>query len=301
LQYLNASHLFCFAQLNTIYQAAFPNPIEFALRAKLLNSNEIALLTRATGASSEQPQDDGAHWSIGLIHAQLCIGFARQLLHSTCEDGTITPPLLFSLNSELNKVLAEMQEVYGFREQPIPYIFFHYACQTLTLTVFLLAYAAGSTEPSVEKLVAAALTALMLLGLREVACLLADPWGADMCDIPGAEHVLSTILDSEQLITSLVANAQLSAGARASARTGDASQPPAVAISHGGGQSEVEASAAVSCSTRVGAGRTTPVALSAPQLAGAAASSRASAAPALEREPSHPVTDLEQHADGRHL
>jgi len=139
------------------------------------------------------------------MHASICIGWARQLVHSTYADGTIAAPMLSHINGELNMLGHHIQSIYAYRDMPIPFMYFQYVTQNLWVTCCLLAYAVATTADA-QTLITAVVIGVMLLGLREVSIMLSDPFGEDLSDLPALDYVHTTVLDTEMLAAALSIN-----------------------------------------------------------------------------------------------
>lgn len=202
-QYLNAAHVFCFCQLNEDYKAS-TNPIEYVDNLGFLHPNEVKVFTKSTGATRENPHAGGSS-RLGQMHAIICVGWARQLMHSTFADGTIAPPMLSHLNAELNLLTHEIMRIYAFRDMPIPFMYFQYVSQNLWITCMLLTYATATTG-EMQTLITSVAIGIMLLGLREVSIMLSDPFGEDLSDLPALDYVHTTVLDTEMIAAALSIN-----------------------------------------------------------------------------------------------
>merc|ERR1712125_69024 len=87
------------------------------------------------------------------------------------------------MHQHLMDIIAACDQIGHLVAMPVPYVYYHLMNVILTLNIFLLA-----TVPALigswYTVYPFAVAALIIMGLREVACSLADPFGEDATDFP---------------------------------------------------------------------------------------------------------------------
>ncbi|GAQ87423.1 hypothetical protein KFL_003520020 [Klebsormidium nitens] len=125
----------------------------------------------------------------GQSHAKELMSWISQKLYRLEKDGRIDAFCQNGLLSQLYDAGSGLSLLKNHVVMPVPFAFFHLQNFILIIYLLLLAYT-YTMFARYWSILAMFLTCLSLLGLRELACALSDPFGNDDTDLPIFDYVI---------------------------------------------------------------------------------------------------------------
>jgi len=204
VRHINAAHVAGYVGLSEMY--TIDNCLRgFNNRFKVLTTDEMAQLEATNFDASCSPA--------GM---SLAVEWVLMGLRDAAAAGELTDLRLQELTAKAMKVKASLNRLFHYRSQPIPYFYVHLAVLLgyvyLPLVAYMLAVAAKSHEEFAYGFIwefqngfSVFFKCVVVLGLRETARIMSDPFGSDLYDMPsltwcvGQLKKCRSILDAKPL------------------------------------------------------------------------------------------------------
>lgn len=208
MRYANAAHLVGYVGLSDVYSDSNTfKPINQI--QKLLNSDEIKRLEDIGVDNGGSCCGEVICWMLDLLSIR-----SKEIEDSNRMSIPLSSSqLYFILHEEILQLRGFIALLFGFRDQPLPFVYLHSLVLSISMFLPICCYAVATnlfTIPTAENYIYEPLGLFVLSmlifffeGLKCISHQLMDPYGDDLHDLSVFHYINNAVLNSRKLMSSM--------------------------------------------------------------------------------------------------